>query len=526
MFHQWSRVGFSTPPGPFRRSNGLGDKSPLAPMTPRQKQITSSRKAVAPSVFLLFLGVFCFLMARAVVAAESTSEGELRTAAQVRSLTPEQAAQRLRVKLRGVVTFYDENLYSRFIQDDTEGIYLAYVTNMPALTPGQIVEVEGVTSPGEYAPIVEPRSVKIVGEGKLPPAKPVSIEELVSGHEDSQFVEVRGIVRSVRFEMESQHYLIDLVTGGERFTVHVRQLPVAQAEDIVDCTVRARGVCSTLFNLQRQLFGFRLLVPRPTDLVIEKPAPSNPFDIPVQSISSLLQFTPQGTFGHRVKLSGTVTYHESGIAIFIQDASEGLYCQTRQRTPVSPGDRVEVLGFPAKGEYTPVLQDAVYRKVGDGELPEPAAVDLDDALTGKHDCQLVRIHARLLERTQRGREQFLVLDTAGFIFHAYLAPEASQSGLAGLQNGSDVAVTGICLIERGSGWRAGGGWRAKSFRLLLRSPQDIVVLKTPPQWVRWGIVRTVGSLGVILLAALIWIAVLHRRLARHRAQVLKKTVQL
>src|SRR5882672_3128270 len=328
----------------------------------------------------IFIFCSCWVFSRSQPAAEQNPPvGELRTAAEVRSLTPQQAEKGLPVRLKGVVTFSDAGLFSRFVQDETAGIYLRETTSMPALTPGQVVEVEGVTSPGEYAPIIVPNSVKVIGEGNLPAAKPVSLEQLVSGHEDSQFVEVSGIVRAVRFEEETQQYLIELVMGGERFTAYARQLPITQTEELVDSTVKVRAVCSTLFNRQRQLFGFRLLVPRATDLVIEKPASSNPFDIPAGSIGSLLQFTPQGSFGHRVKLRGTVVYYESGTALFIQDEKEGVYCQTRQRAPVQAGDRVEVLGFPAKGEYTPVLQDAVYRKIGFGALVKPVAIGLDEA---------------------------------------------------------------------------------------------------------------------------------------------------
>jgi hypothetical protein len=134
----------------------------------------------------------CLLLSPAVFGAE-----ELRTADQVRRLTPEQAERHLEVRLKAVVTFYDERLYSRFVQDETAGIYLQELTNGPALRPGQIVEIEGQTGAGEYAPIVIPRSVKVLGEGTLPTAKPVSLEQLVSGREDSQFVEVSGTVRKV-----------------------------------------------------------------------------------------------------------------------------------------------------------------------------------------------------------------------------------------------------------------------------------------------------------------------------------------
>ncbi|HZI31559.1 MAG TPA: hypothetical protein VFF11_04410, partial [Candidatus Binatia bacterium] len=89
------------------------------------------------------LGAFSF------VASAQTPTNELRTAAAVRELTVEQAQQYRRVRLRGVVTFWADSLSSRFVQDETAGIYL-YGTNLPPLTPGQIVEVEGISSPGEY----------------------------------------------------------------------------------------------------------------------------------------------------------------------------------------------------------------------------------------------------------------------------------------------------------------------------------------------------------------------------------------
>jgi len=448
------------------------------------------------------------------IAQNATAE-PLRTAAQIRSLTPQQAAGHLPVRLKGVATYWE--FYLRFLQDETAGIYLLENTNIVAATPGQIVEIEGVTSPGEYAPIVIPSSVKVVGDGTLPAAKSVSVEELLTGQEDSQFVELRGIVRALKPSGDSKRCELDLVAGGERFTAYAKDLPANQTNVLVDSTVKVRGVCSTLFNRQRQLFGFRLLVARPSDVAMEKPAPGDPFAAPTQRIGSLLQFTPGGSFGHRVKLTGTVVYHEPGSALFIQNEKEGVYCQTRERAPLRAGDQVEVLGFPAKGEYTPVLQDAIYRKVGEGVPPVPVTLDVDEVLAGTNDCGLIQISANLLERTERGRERFLVLEKDGFIFNAFLGQDiGSGMGFAPMRNGSEVSVAGICLIERGANWRAGQTWRANSFRLLLRSPADVVVQKTPPWWVQWGVERIIGILVVIILAALFWISILHRRIEANR----------
>ncbi len=469
--------------------------------------------------------VFCLAawltLLRFPAVAQITPTNELRTAEEVRTLTPEQAEKHLPVRLRGVVTFYDESLFSRFIQDKTAGIYLREMAGMPQLEPGQIVEVVGITSPGEYAPVVIPSSVTVVGVGKIPAAKEVPLEQLVSGHEDSQMVEVRGLVRAVHYETETHYFLIDLVMGGERFVAYAKQLPVAKPEDLVDSSVRVDGVCSTLFNRQRQLFGFHLLVPNSEGVVIEKAAPTDPFAIPAQNINSLLQFAPQGTFGHRVKVAGKVVYLEPGSAIFIEDENEGLYCQTRLRDPVQLGDQVEVLGFPGKGEYTPILEDAVYRKLSAGTAPLADKVDLDEILTGGHDCRLVQINARVLERAQRGHDQFLVLETGGFIFQAYLGQAVETEGLKPLLSGSEVSVTGICLIERGNNWQAGKEWRAKSFRLLLRSPGDVIVLRYPPWWTLEKVLWMAGALGLISLAAFAWVVVLRRRVQK-QTEVIEK----
>ena len=438
----------------------------------------------------------------------------LQTASEIRELTPEQAAQGRPVLLRGVVTFWDQSLFSRFVQDGTAGIYIQEMTNMPPVAQGQMVEVQGVTSPGEYAPVIVPTRITVTGEAQLPTAKPVTAVELVGGTEDSQFVEISGIVRSVRYEEESQCHLIDIVAGGERFTAFAKELPVSQPVTLVDSIVKVRGVCSTQFNRLRQSLGFRLLVPRPGDLMVEKAISANPYDGAVQPISSLLRFTPTASYGHRVKVQGIVNYQELGQAVFVQDETEGLLVQTRLRTPVRPGDKLEVLGFPAKGEYAPILQDAIYRKTGDGTPAKPVELNIDEVLKGTHDCRLISVKANLLERTRRGREQFLVLESGGFTFHAYMGemgPEADLTKLDQLLNGSELMVTGICLVERGSGWQAGEGWRVKSFRLILPSTGDIEVLKAPPWWKQPAKLQVAGIISLLLLAFLVLMDVLRRR---------------
>lgn len=458
---------------------------------------------------------------------QNSLSNELTTAEQVRQLTPAQAALHYPVRLRGVVTFCDANNYYYFVQDQSAGIYfhLDPAAAPPPLASGQFIEIQGEADPGEFAPVVTARTIQIFGSGTFPRARPVSFEQIASGQEDSQFVEIQGTVRAAQIDTASGYYLVDITTGGGRITAIAKQLPVNRSGDLVDSTVAVRGVCTTEFNHQRQLFDFRLLVPRPSDLVIQTAAPKNPFDAPTLAIERLLQFTSQGPYGHRVKVRGTVIYRQDDDVLYIEDQTEGLYVETRQAGTLSPGDVVEVLGFPAKGEYTPMLQDAVFRKIASGPAPEPISIGTDDALKGTCDCRLVRIEATILDRARDSREQFLVLQTpGGFIFHAYLERKSGATDFAYFENGSRVAVTGVCLIETGNSWQAGEAWRAKSFRILMRSERDVVILKWPPWWNLQKLLWAIGLLGVVILGAFSWVMVLRRRV-QQQTRIIREKLQ-
>ncbi len=460
--------------------------------------------------------------------AQTAPTNILQTAAQIRQLTPEQAAVHYPVRVRGVLTFFDQNQFFRFVQDDTAGIYFflddAGLAHSPDLKAGKLVEIDGETSPGEYAPILTPHRIQVLGDGVFPTAKPVSFEQVASGAEDSQFVEIHGIVRSVQWDEATKYFVIGITTGGGRLTALVAKLPVENGEDLVDSTVRIRGVCVTRFNLQRQLFDTRLLVPRPEDLAVEIPAPAHPFDVSARPMEQLLQFAPQGSYGHRVKVAGTVIYREDDNVLYIEDATEGLYVETKQAGLLESGERVEVLGFPAKGEYTPMLQDGLFRKMGMDALPVPDPVTADEALNGKHDCRLVKIQATVLDRARHSLEQFLVLQSGGFIFHAYLQRKGTGTDFAYLQNGCTVDITGVCLIEMGNDWHVGPDWRAKSFRILMRSASDITVIKQPPWWNLEKMLWAISILGLVVFTALAWIGILRRRVQKQTA-IIRRQLQ-
>src|SRR6266702_8500386 len=119
----------------------------------------------------------------------------LTRASEIHALSPREAARGYPVRLRAVVTYYGGRGLEFFVQDSSGGIYVEAGNTEVAVQAGQEVEVNGVTAPGEFAPHIESPQVRVIGWGQFPKPKKTSIEHLLTGREDSQWVELEGVVR-------------------------------------------------------------------------------------------------------------------------------------------------------------------------------------------------------------------------------------------------------------------------------------------------------------------------------------------
>jgi signal transduction histidine kinase len=431
----------------------------------------------------------------------------LTSADQIRHLSPEEAARGYPVRIRGVI-ICDIPAPDFFIQDSTAGIYVeGDTTRRFSHVLGQEVELVGVTGPGKFAPVIRERALNILGEGTLPKPRLYSFAELADGGRDSQWTQIRGIVRSASIDRESWHetaLALRVASGGGEFNVRV---PVSGEVDVsswVDSEVLIEGVCGTIFNSQRQLVGILFYVPRLSFIKIEAPAPEVPF-------SALLRFAPGDAGRHRVRVRGVVGYQQPGVGLFLQNGDRGLRVMTQQETPLRPGDVVDVIGFPVMGESAPMLEDAVFRRVGQQGTPQPLVLDGANAWE-QYDGVLVSTVGKLLSRQMRGGEIQLLLQRGDLVLEGTLQSGSAPGRILIVPVNSEVRVTGICLV------RSGGLWLSpQSFRILLRSADDLAVVRTP-SWFNLG--RTLWLLGitaVVLLCVMVWVFVLGRRLRVQRA---------
>jgi hypothetical protein len=93
--------------------------------------------------------------------------------------------------------------------------------------------------------------------------------------------------------------------------------------------------------------------------------------LPARSLGSLGQFDSLLSSTHRLKVSGVVLQYSPGHLIHIADAGQTLLVLSREQTPLEPGARIDVVGFPGRQGGRILLREAIYQKTGRDPLPKP-----------------------------------------------------------------------------------------------------------------------------------------------------------
>jgi hypothetical protein len=208
---------------------------------------------------------------------------------QIRGLTLEDASKGYAVRIRGVVTYCHAADGDLFIQDSTAGIWVDPQKFNLDLRSGQWVEVEGTAGIGDFSPEIDKARVRILGQAPLPVAHQVSGDELASGRQDSQWVEVRAVVRSAA--ARGTELTLNASAGAFQFRVFAPDYGAPPA-DLVDAEVRIRSVFAGAYTSSGLFTGFQLLVPDRDAIQIVRRPSGGLFSLPVRPSHLFLRLTP------------------------------------------------------------------------------------------------------------------------------------------------------------------------------------------------------------------------------------------
>jgi signal transduction histidine kinase len=436
----------------------------------------------------------------------ASAEGTLTNAADVLALSGQNAALGIPVSVKGIVTAAETNWNGRFfVQDSSGGVFVENKARQPSL--GDVVEITGITRAGGYAPCITKPHWKKIGTAPLPDAKPVTIEQLMSGTEDSQRVEISGVLRAA--QLSGNRLGIEVVSSGYRLHAYLPIPDETNLQSLVGAKVLLKGTVATAYNAPlRHIVTVTLYISQAEDFIVEQPAPIDLYNEPITPLNAIAQYRKDRPPGSQVHIEGVVTYQRKGEDIFLQDASGGLQVKSKLADAVVPGEVVEAVGFPAVENFLPVLEDAVFRKTGELQMDlKPQPVTVGELQKGLHHADYVSLKGVLMDRLARGIGQTadepvvltsLVLQSSNLLFEAEKDTTEENHYLTSIPIGSVVQVSGICFLESDE------DGKTKSVHILLPTSHDVSILEKPGWLTPRHLLASLAIVSLILLVAVSW----------------------
>lgn len=464
--------------------------------------------------------LFLFLPALAwlypLPARAGDQELPLLTIEQVRSLPTLPAAPLPRVRIRAVVT-YSRPRGPAYIQDATGAIFVRRNQTAAAVRRGQLVEITGAVTHGSYARLVTEESVQILGQARLPVPVEPPLDALGDGAYHCRWAQVSGVVRAISGTTGGAVHTI-LAAGGGRVVCRSFGVSRAEAARLIGARIRVRGVLGGRANDQEQLVEPLVIYESSADIELERGAVPGR-DAEPSPISELRRFRTQAENNLRVKVTGIVTCRQSSRTFYLQDESGGVRIETVDDTPVQPGDRAVVKGFPSMGLVRPYLEDSTVEVAGRGDGPGPVPLVANQAASGKYDQRLVTTEAELLDITAVNGQKALLLQSGPIVLTAWL-PAVAGRAWRPPPIGSVLRTTGVWTVDYSQEPNLDAVPRA--FHVILRSPSDLAVLKQPSWWTMRRLLGLLLAISACALAAAAWVWTLRRKIRQQTAVILRK----
>src|SRR5262249_42667629 len=157
-------------------------------------------------------------------------------------------------------------------------------------------------------------------------------------------------------------------------------------------------------------------------------------------------------------------------------------------------------GYPEISGPSPLLRQAIIRKTGSAQLPQPKILTGPNFPMKGLDSTLVRVEAKLLAMHTERSSPVLEVQSGRHLYVARVKPHPGEQ--LSLRLGSKLQLMGVFAA---TGRRQSQGSVVESFALLLNAPADIVVLSQPSWWTLERLGAVVGFLLVVLMLAAAWI---------------------
>lgn len=434
------------------------------------------------------------------------------------------------VSLQGQVT--GQSPYHFSIEDETGGFLLAK-SNNPKISIGDYVSVvaELRSSPTIRSTFALCRKIERKPASTKPPSDLLPSDLLSPDKFEYRCVRLHGVVTEV-FDDEIDPgwgFLFIEANGCQAIVPYSKQFVVLTEPDaLIDAKVAITGIFSPVLPGSRHYTGPYLFLFDRSDLVIEEPAPADPFSVP--SIKTLPSISAKQTIqdSHRKRIDGRVIATWNGDSFFLQtDSNDRIRVQLKDGYLPCPGERVSVAGFFRRSSFFVKMLNSYVRRTANSSSPRPDNIctppwelleeNRKRGLVSLNlDGEIIRVSGKVIYITHdRNKQQTMTLDCDG------KAVEVVMGKITPPPPGSVIELTGACLFIEAPTHDGFGFPRLASFSLIPRDPDDIKIIRLPSWWTPGRLFGIILILVCLVIGFLIWNRILQCIVSRRSRELVR-----
>ena len=481
---------------------------------------------------------FAFLPCRA--------EGVLRTTAELTCYADGEPTAPATFSITGTVIRlqpYDLSSSFIFVKDHT-GIARIRDSENPLPKPGDIICSSGQISfsPVGNAILFTNNAISVIGHGAPPQPTTIPLPKLDPRLHNLHLIGTEGtVVDVIHDEIDSRFMFLLLKDGSAEYPVALKNTTGFDSLRYLEAHIRVRGMFFCHAIGYRAYSGPYI---EPDEISIVTHPPADPFAAP--PIQHYPLMTPQevASLPRRSEI-GHVLATWNGNK-FIMRTPKGKIVLAQMLSGVPPpenGSNVNAVGYPATDLFRINLTRAIVRpeptsaacEETEHELISPERLTIDNDRPTPYAVRFyhgrtIRYRGIVMEpRGKPGTSSIFQLKTGS----ALTTVNAGASGLdlGTIPTGSEVEVTGVCVLE-GESWTPERIFpHLKGFMLVLRTDKDLVVVRNPPWWTIGRLLTAIAILLVVLLSVALWNRYLNRLVNRRglelaREKLKKESAQL
>jgi len=410
------------------------------------------------------------------------------------------------VDMVATIAYFEPSREGLFVIVGTDGIYVDTGGRpLDGLALRQRVHIAGITRSGGFAPFVGQTRISGLDVAAWPTPRPVDSDIAPTGAYDSAWVALEGRVGPI--QSTDAYFSFDLMTAiGPVRAQLARPADLRGLQKLVDAKVRVTGVFATVHTSKLELIGYRVLINSLAEIDVLRPAHFAGEGTQIRPIAQLLQYSGDLATSARVRIRGRVTALAQD-ALYVEDDS-GAVRVSADASAIVPGNVVDVSGYPTLGENGAVMADTILTVTGEPVKLKPRAARAEEIMNGEFDNRLVELEGSVLSVSRSPTQLLLTLQSGNTAFVAQLDDRTATSEIVA---GSLVRVTGIALVARERGWYRTNVLVPASFRIQMRSADDLKLLHAAPWWNLDHVLPILALLIISICLVMLWVAVLRRR---------------